>query len=557
MLTESVYLYCKSLGDFEERQWVMVDSCNSSRVTLALLGAVVLLLGGVSAFGADSTGLVPLTELAAGAYKGFEGGLYPGGSNDIPAGHLALGRMRVGEVVPRDAGGNPDPNGWIVMISIGMSDTCHESGAYERVADIDPYRNGRLVIINGSQGGKAAEDMDDYDAPYWPMIDKRLAGNNLTAKQVQVAWMKQANRRPENNFPIHAQGLTENMRRIAGIMHDRYPNLKLLYLSSRIYAGYATGNLNPEPQAYEGGFSVKWLIEDQINGDADLNNDPNRGAVTAPWLGWGPYLWADGLTPRSDGLIWERANLEGDGTHPPASGEWKVAGLMSDFFGTAATTGWCGDKAGTALAYADAKADAHVSQDQPDKNFGSAARLEIAAGKKNVYLRFDVSGVNRPVLRAKLSMRVVQDGPTAQLSVVDNSSWDEAAITWNNAPAAGASFISTGSVSRDGTISGNVTEQVNADVDGIVTFVLQAKNGSGTYHSIEAGQAPRLILTLAASGGDITGNGIVDYQDVGRVAGRWLWTGPPGDAAEDIAKDGRVNFVDFGKCARNWTNFSN
>jgi len=79
-------------------------------------------------------------------------------------------------------------------------------------------------------------------------------------------------------------------------LHKRFPNLRLVYLSSRIYAGYATGPLNPEPYAFEGAFSVRWLIRDQ-----DKNG---------PVLLWGPYLWADGQTARkSDGLHYERADL--------------------------------------------------------------------------------------------------------------------------------------------------------------------------------------------------------------------------------------------------------
>ena len=46
----------------------------------------------------------------------------------------------------------------------------------------------------------------------------------------------------------------------------RWPNLKLVFLASRIYGGYAhTDKINPGPYAYEYGFSVKWLIQAQVN----------------------------------------------------------------------------------------------------------------------------------------------------------------------------------------------------------------------------------------------------------------------------------------------------
>jgi hypothetical protein len=126
------------------------------------------------------------------------------------------------------------------------------------------------------------------------------------------------------------------MESIARILKAKYPNLKIAYWSSRIYAGYATTTLNPEPFAYESGFAVKWLIEKQINGDTTLVFAGARSK--APWLAWGPYLWADGTKPRPDGLIWECRDFQNDGTHPAPDGRTKVANLLLAFFKTEVTT---------------------------------------------------------------------------------------------------------------------------------------------------------------------------------------------------------------------------
>lgn len=116
------------------------------------------------------------------------------------------------------------------------------------------------------------------------------------------------------------------------LLKSKFPNLKIVYLSDRTYAGYATTKLNPEPFAWYTGWAIKKLIEEQINGDNELSF---AGANSnAAWLSWGPCLWANGTTPRSDGLIWERADFQADGTHPSTSGRKKVADLLISFFST-------------------------------------------------------------------------------------------------------------------------------------------------------------------------------------------------------------------------------
>jgi hypothetical protein len=51
-------------------------------------------------------------------------------------------------------------------------------------------------------------------------------------------------------------------------------------------------------------------------------------------MSWGPYLWADGLTPRSDGLTYACSDLEADFVHPAPGGARKVADQLKAFFVT-------------------------------------------------------------------------------------------------------------------------------------------------------------------------------------------------------------------------------
>lgn len=322
---------------------------------LSMLPASLIGLG-LAASDCDriSVGLTPINDLGANLYLDqFPGGLYPDGRNEPPADHAAEGLRRARAIEPLDANGDPDPNGRYVLISIGMSNTSQEfcCGSWtlmgQAANDPDVNRT-ELVIVNGAQGGRAASAWISPDAPTYNVVRQRLAQRGVTEEQVVAIWLKQANPGPRVSLPdenADANILMQHLGDIVRAAKVRYPNLQNVFLSSRIYAGYASTGLNPEPYAYESGFSVKWLIEAQINQMRGGDVDPRAGDLdfntVAPWIGWGPYLWADGLVPRSDGLIWECKDFQSDGTHPSQSGEEKVGTMLLDFFlGSPFATPW-------------------------------------------------------------------------------------------------------------------------------------------------------------------------------------------------------------------------
>ncbi|MEM7203330.1 MAG: hypothetical protein AAF628_23910 [Planctomycetota bacterium] len=279
-----------------------------------------------------SIGATPLLDLGLGRYQGFTGGLYPDGANVPPAAHAALGQTATQAVQPLNALGQPSPTGRIGLISIGMSNASQEFSEWVPISNGDPERNAAVRVVDAAVPGMPASTMSTPTAPYWNEVDRRLGVAGLSAEQVQVVWLKNAMRRPTAPFPEHAQQLQGLLGDIVQILGQRFPNLQICYLASRIYAGYATITLNPESFAYESGFSVKWLIQQQIDGDPAFAYDPRSGVGNAPWLAWGPYLWADGLRPRSDGLIWRCIDFEPDGTHPSLAGERKVAAALDAHF---------------------------------------------------------------------------------------------------------------------------------------------------------------------------------------------------------------------------------
>jgi hypothetical protein len=304
-----------------------------SWMAFALLAWGSSLSLGASNCSGTSVGLLPLTDMGEAKYQNFSGGLYADSSNARPEAHEQAGLAISQAIQPLDRNGRVDTQaGAIVLLSIGMSNTTQEFSTFMEIAQRHPDKNRRLWIIDGAQGGQSADKITRANAEFWSVVDRRLANAHLTPQQVQIAWIKQADARPTLPFPEDAQKLQRELKMIVQILKERFPHLKLTYLSSRTYAGYASTPLNPEPYAYQSGFAVKWLIEQQIQGATDLNFDPAAGEVKAPWLSWGPYLWADGLRPRSDGLIWECRDFRDDGTHPSDSGRMKVARMLWDFF---------------------------------------------------------------------------------------------------------------------------------------------------------------------------------------------------------------------------------
>jgi hypothetical protein len=310
--------------------------------------------------GSDTT-KTPINDLRSACYLAFQGGLYPGGSDSLPSAHLAAGLTAAAGIQPFDANGTPSVNGKYVLLSIGMSNTTQEfcsdgglpgtcqSTSFTAQALADPAVNhSTLVLVNGAAGGKSAEFWTSPSAPDYDRIrDTWLRPLDLSERQVQIAWVKVANAQPRRALPdtaADAYVLESEIGQIARALKVRYPNLRQVFLTSRIYAGYATSTLNPEPYAYESGFAVKWAIESQITEMAGAAGDKHAGSLrydngAAPWLAWGPYPWAAGVHPRSDGLTWATSDFNpSDLTHPASGARQKVGAMLLAFFKAAPET---------------------------------------------------------------------------------------------------------------------------------------------------------------------------------------------------------------------------
>jgi hypothetical protein len=261
-----------------------------------------------------STGLIPLTDMGTRRYRGYRGGLYAAGRNTPAPRYLRKGQAASRQIKPI--------NGKIVLLSIGMSNATAEFSAFKRSSDRDTQVNPNLVVVDGAQDGFDATKVIKRPA-YWDNADARLAAEGVSANQVQAVWLKEAIAGEHRAFPRDMKALQKDLRLIIRTMRFRYPNLKIVYLSSRTYGGYAVTGLNPEPAAYDSGYAVRAVIQERMS-----------GKLKGPWLAWGPYLWTDGLAGRNDGLQWTCGDVEDDGTHPSKDGVQKVVTMLTTFFKT-------------------------------------------------------------------------------------------------------------------------------------------------------------------------------------------------------------------------------
>jgi hypothetical protein len=289
--------------------------------------------------------LIDLPDLGTGTYFGYEGGLYPNGSNQRPAVQDAAGQAIANAIQPLDADGNPDPKGKYALLSVGMSASADAFNLFQSYAAADSATNPHLAFVLGAQPRAEADQFANPESGTWTAIfESFLPQAGVTANQVVAAWIADVDSDPTGKFPDDMATLQSELESIVQNLHMYFPNLQLAYFDTRIYAGYSVGikavkPQDPEPYGYESGFATKWAIQDQLNGNADLNYNPLVGPVMAPWMSWSSYDWANGLLARQDGLVWACPDLKWDGTHPSDPiGRQKEANLILNFFRTDDTT---------------------------------------------------------------------------------------------------------------------------------------------------------------------------------------------------------------------------
>ena len=294
----------------------------------------------------DSTGLIPIQDLGADYYMGtYQGGMYPGGSNVPPTIHLKKGLGIVKKLKPLDTLGVVNyETGKIVVAGFGASTVGGPFNHMIQLSKDDLTLNPCVKTVNAANGSDGLEALYVDNFEYWEYIRiYKLGLKGVTPIQVQVAWLMHSSRIDSNSADTgpFIDSLVARFKVALQAMQIIYPNLKVVFISGFPYGGYADTmkvlyHVIAEPASYNHNFAVKQLISDQISGDPELRYiEPGK---VAPYIVWGPPLWADGITPNEySGLSWNcetEFTPDGGGYHMTNLGKDKVGGILWDFFKT-------------------------------------------------------------------------------------------------------------------------------------------------------------------------------------------------------------------------------
>lgn len=272
--------------------------------------------------------MIPLNDLGTDKYRGYPGGLYPGGANE-PSGTYADDLMATAQsIVPLNLHGEPDPYGKIVFISMGVSTGGKNMEALitktVNSTDTNPY----LYLINCNQGAGGAgltNIMDPLD-PYWLRVNHTIE-NKTSYKQVQVLYLE-TDDPTVTAWPDKPLHVKNNLQVALRVMKDKFSNLKIVYVLGRTRTFPGVREWNVEPGPYYFGWACKWAIEDQMNG-VDGTSYKGDNPV-APMLAWGFYQWADTIPRKTDGFSWH-SYLTSDALHATPEGQDTLSGRFQRF----------------------------------------------------------------------------------------------------------------------------------------------------------------------------------------------------------------------------------
>ncbi|MDQ3539525.1 MAG: DNRLRE domain-containing protein [Chloroflexota bacterium] len=169
----------------------------------------------------------------------------------------------------------------------------------------------------------------------------------------------------------------------------------------------------------------------------------------------------------------------------------------------------------------DASADAHVTHSKPTENFGREETLVAdLEPRSEVFIRFDVAVMGRPVTRATLRLWVTNpSSDVPELWISPHVSWAESELAWNTRPAVDDVVSNEEKVANKTWLEYDVTNAVGGD--GSFTFALIPESNDGfAVNSREANDnQPELVIETGVPQSSASPSALADGEAVLLAAG--------------------------------------
>lgn len=185
-----------------------------------------------------ANGMIPIYDLGVSPYRGYTGGLYPLGSNRIPASHFAAGMHQGSQLQPLNGDGEPAADGLVGCMSLGYS-TAAMTTQYVRFIHQIKQEWPELLIANAAQAGKDLNAMTAADHAYWQQSISMILEQGLTPEQVQIIWLSTSDATVYDlPFPEQPRVQLDKYQTCLKLIREYFPNVRIVFVSDRAYGGY-------------------------------------------------------------------------------------------------------------------------------------------------------------------------------------------------------------------------------------------------------------------------------------------------------------------------------
>ena len=198
----------------------------------------------------------------------------------------------------------------------------------------------------------------------------------------------------------------------------------------------------------------------------------------------GRYIRFTFLNPNGDAVLGHSAEVE----------VWGSSGTAAD-----AKVGGSSSVTPTSKTII-AAADAEVQAASPNTNYGTGTEVVVdTSPNREVFLRFNVTGLSGPVQKAILRLKVNNGTANGPAVASTSANWSETGLTWNTRPALGSLIGNKRAISGNTWVEYDVTTLVRGN--GNYGLALRADSTDGLYLAAREAGANRPHLVVQTGGG--------------------------------------------------------